>query len=152
ESRPLAGLEIHEVGARRTSAQRFNRGPGFVEDRKIYPESAVSRLRSGDRLKNKIDRPPLFHYLQSGRDMGEHAGLDRDLEPQAQFVDLFEQRQGLLGAIRRRIDSDARISATIHEAVEDRCTNPGKIVGWMIRLNPGRKSPRQTDRCAKARD
>jgi hypothetical protein len=152
QRRILAGFEIHEIGARRSAVQRLDARIGFVEKREVHAERAVGRLGPRDRLKDQIDRTAPLHDLHGCRHMGEHAGLHGNIEAQTQLLDPFEKGQGLLRAVRCRIDPDAGVAAAVHEAVEDGRSDTRAIVGRVIGLDAHAEAAWQTDRGAKPRD
>ena len=105
----------------------------------------------GDRLEHQIDRHSAIDRLDRRRDMGQDAGLRRNLVGVDHVVEHSQQRAHGGHAVCRGIDADHRIAAAIEQAVKNAGGDAGRIVGRMVRLQPRRKAPGQADGVAETR-
>ena len=81
ERAALAGLEVHDVVPDRAAlaAPSAASRPSW-RMREIDAEALIGGLGAGDRLEHQIDRRAAIDRLDAGGDMGQHAGLGRDLD------------------------------------------------------------------------
>ena len=152
EGAALAGFEIHDVVAQDAAVEGARGLVRLVQDGQADAEGAVRRFAARDGLEDEVDRPAPVHDVEQGGDMGEHAGLGRDLEARPQLVDQLEQEHRLSGAVGRRIDADHRIAAAVHEAIQDGGADALRIVGRMVGLEADGEASRQPDGVAEFRD
>jgi hypothetical protein len=103
-------------------------------------------------LKDEIDRSAEVDRPDGCRHMAKTAGLCRNVEALPEVVEKGDDTHIVLHAIGRRIDPDHRVAGAEQEAVEQAGSNAPRIVGRMIRLEPGRKSAGQSDRVAECGD
>ena len=119
----------------------------------VTTESGIGSFGSGNGLEHQVDRRALFDQLDGVGDVGEHAGLGRDLVAAAQLVEHVEQRPCRRDVVGCRIDADHRIANAIGQTIENRCRDATQVVGRMIGLQARADTSGQAERVAEsARD
>ena len=147
--RALPGLEIHHIAADATAPKRESRLVGLPQDCEIDPKTPVGGLRSRNRLKHQIDRQTLVDQSERGRHMGQNASLGRNLQPRNDIVEQPQEPADHSRIIAYRIDANAGVTRSQHDAVEDRSSDAPGVIERMIGLQPHAHSPAQTNRVAK---
>src|SRR4029077_4233557 len=115
----LAGLEVHDVVADGSSLQRKGSLPCFFQQIQIDSKTPVSGLGSADRLKDEVDRRAGLDGADLVGDVGEDAGLGRDLEAPDQLVERAPEGEEVMQPVPGRVDADHGVAAAIEQAVED---------------------------------
>ena len=128
----LAGLEIHDVVADRAALQRQRGVLGLAQDAEIDAEAGVGGLGAGDGLEHQIDRRAAADHLDRVGDVGQHAGLGRDVVPQAQRVQHVQQGDAVGDVVGGRVDADHRVAAAQQQAVDRGRADAAQVVGgWL---------------------
>ena len=148
----LAGLEVHDVVAQGPAPKRQRSRAGLGEQGQVDAEAAIGLLGASDRLEDQVHRRSLRDHRQRVGDVGEHAGLGRDLQPRDHVVEHAHQAGQRRDAVTCRIDADHRIARAIEQAIDDRGGNAAQVVGRMVGLQAHGEMAGQADRVAKAGD
>ena len=98
-------------------------------------EAAVRGFRSGNRLKEEIDRRPLLERGQLRGDVREAAALRGDVIRVDQARETIKNGADRMHRIRRGIDADHGISAAVEQALKRRQQNSAHIVRRMVGLH-----------------
>ena len=137
----LAGLEIHHIVAHGASVQRERRIPGLGQSCQIKSEAAVSRLGTADGLEYQIHRRLLFDGFQGVGNMGQDAGLGRNLVLSDHLIHHLQQPDTLGHAVSRGIDPDNGIATAVKQSIQDAGRYTGHVVRWMVGLESCGHSP-----------
>ncbi len=149
KSTALPRLEIHEVVAQGAAALRQPRFVTFLQQRQADAKALVGALGPGDGLEHQIHGRAAFDGGDAGSDVGQHAGLGRDLIALDHRIEHLQQLADAARAVGGRVDADHRIAVAVKQAVEDAGGDAGRIVGGVIGLQPGGQPPTQADGVAE---
>ncbi len=116
-ARFLTGFEIHD--ADRTPAEDRGRRRVLLQDGEVHAETAVRSLGTGNRLKHEVDRRTAVDRFDAGRNVCQHAGLIGMSYRRMTSSSILHQRGDGGDAVGRRIDTDYRVSATVHQAIDN---------------------------------
>ena len=92
EGAALAGFEIHQVVPEGPAFQAQACVITFLQYIQIDAETGVGRFGAGDGLEHQVQRHAAIDHLDRGGDMGQHAGLGRDLIALDDCVEHFQER------------------------------------------------------------
>jgi hypothetical protein len=93
----------------------------------------------------------LLDQSQGGGDVAEHAGLGGDVEPGAHLVEQVQQVGGGVRGVGGGVDADHRVAAAEQQPVEGGGRDALRIVGRVVRLQPGGQGAGQADGGAERR-
>ncbi len=93
----------------------------------------------------RSDRRAALDDRQRVGDMGQDAGLGRDLVVLAHLVQHRGEGDRGLDVVGGRVDADDRVASAVEQPVDDRGGHPARVVGRMVGLQAGREPPRQAD-------
>ncbi len=145
----LAGLEVHEVLPQGAALERQARLIAFLQHVQVDTEAGVGGLGSGDRLEHQVQRHATVDGLDRRGDVGQHAGLGRDVIALDNGVEHFQQGADRGDAVGGRVDADHGIAVTVQQAVEDAGGNPGRFIRGVVGLQACRQAPTQPHGAAK---
>ena len=131
--RPLARLEIHDIGAlRRTLAQQ--QLPGLLQCGRGEAEGRVALFASGNGLENQVAGGPRPHRLHLGGDVGQDADLGGNAPVLPDLLEPAQDFSHLLRRIRHRIQADHRVSRAEAQALQCGCRDTVRVVGGVVGL------------------
>ena len=152
QRRALSGFKVHDVVANGAAFQRERGFAALFEMSLCHAERRVDRFRAADRLEHEIDGRTAVDGFDRRRDVGQHTALSRYFKTMDHVVEQFEQVGDGRDVVAGRIDADDRVTAAVHQSVDDRRGDAFFVVGRMVRLQAHGHASRQPDCVAELGD
>ena len=141
----LARLEIHELSRNASeSAALGHRAIAVVEQIDGDVElGQVGVFGSCQALKQHLERSPAVEAGQLRLDVGEHANLRRDPRASPHRIEQLQQAFDIFDCVDGRVDAQERVARGERQAPVTQTGDSLRIVGRMVRLQPGRQRARR---------